>query len=245
MASTKRKKIKWLLLFGAAGSGKGSQAAKIKLALEARGQKVAVLATGSIFRNPPDTIDMAALALISSSMKKGDLVPDEITLSIAGEAMYTILASGIPDWIILDGIPRNSYQLAALMFMMTALGLEKFFTFELVVAEKELTHRLAGRKTCKACGEIHSAEVALDAACSKCGEHQLFIRDDDKDIASVKRRLQVYKKETSLVLQAIRVLTSTLNWADRIHVHTVNGELPIEAVTERLLSHLELAAVSA
>ncbi|MBI2414309.1 nucleoside monophosphate kinase [candidate division WWE3 bacterium] len=235
----KGRRINWLLLFGAAGAGKGTQAARIREILEKHGLRVALLATGDLFRNPPGTLDRGVVSQISENMKKGVLVDDAVTMVIAGEALNAKLEED-PDWVILDGLPRNVFQLAAVLFAMTSIGLAHFFTFELAVADSLLIPRLQGRKTCKSCGKVHPASTDLAGACPKCGKVTLFIRDDDSNPKSIRNRLGDYRKTISSVLDALRKLISTLELKDRFSVETVDGSLPEDSVTDRIIKHLDL-----
>lgn len=176
------------ILLGPPGAGKGTQA---KMLTERYG--VPQVSTGDILR--------AAVAAgtplgkeAKAYMDRGALVPDEVVIGIVRDRL------GEPDCrkgYLLDGFPRTVAQAEALTAMLKKLGapLPRVVSFE--VGEEELVRRLSGRRTCQACGEPFHVEFhppRREGTCDKCGG-RLIQREDDKE-DTIRRRLQVYRKQT-------------------------------------------------
>jgi len=127
-------------------------------------------------------------------MDRGALVPDEVVIGIVRDRL------GEPDCrkgYLLDGFPRTVAQAEALSRMLKKLGAPLPRVASLEVGEEELVKRLSGRRTCPACGEpfhVESHPPRVEGICDKCGG-RLIQREDDRE-ETIRRRLQVYRKET-------------------------------------------------
>ena len=176
------------ILLGPPGAGKGTQA---KMLTERYG--VPQVSTGDILR--------AAVAAgtplgkeAKTYMDRGALVPDEVVIGIVRDRL------GEPDCrkgYLLDGFPRTVAQAEALSRMLKKLGAPLPRVASLEVGEEELVKRLSGRRTCPACGELFHVEShppRVEGICDKCGG-RLIQREDDRE-ETIRRRLQVYRKET-------------------------------------------------
>jgi len=176
------------ILLGPPGAGKGTQA---KMLTERYG--VPQVSTGDILR--------AAVAAgtplgkeAKAYMDRGALVPDEVVIGIVRDRL------GEPDCrkgYLLDGFPRTVAQAEALSRMLKKLGAPLPRVASLEVGEEELVKRLSGRRTCPACGEpfhVESHPPRVEGICDKCGG-RLIQREDDRE-ETIRRRLQVYRKET-------------------------------------------------
>lgn len=171
-----------IVLLGAPGSGKGTQAGYISEYL-----KLPHISTGDIFRE--NIKNKTPLGLqIKEIIDKGHFCPDDLTIKIVVERL------NMPDCkngYILDGFPRNLVQ---------AEELEKFNTPDTVinldVAHQTIIERLSGRRVCPDCKATYNADTIGDSmVCEKCGG-KLIIRDDDNP-ESVKERLVVYESQTA------------------------------------------------
>jgi adenylate kinase len=176
------------ILLGPPGAGKGTQA---KMLTERYG--VPQVSTGDILR--------AAVAAgtplgkeARTYMDRGALVPDEVVIGIVRDRL------GEPNCrkgYLLDGFPRTVAQAEALTRMLKKLGAPLPRVVSLEVREEELVKRLSGRRTCPACGEpfhVESHPPRVEGICDKCGG-RLIQREDDRE-ETIRRRLQVYRKET-------------------------------------------------
>jgi adenylate kinase len=178
-----------LVLLGAPGAGKGTQA---KILVE----KYAVpqISTGDLLR----AAVAAGTALgkeAKSYMDKGELVPDSVVLGMVEERLKQ---DDCKKGYILDGFPRNTKQAEALDAMLAGLGMSLTAALSVDVPFDDLMKRLTGRRTCKACGQMYNVYFNVskkDGICDKCGG-ELFQRDDDKE-ETIKKRLEVYNAQTA------------------------------------------------
>ena len=179
-----------IVLLGAPGAGKGTQAAKLVEEFS-----TPHISTGDMLR--------AAVAAgtelgqkAKSYMDAGDLVPDEVIIGLV------IARLGQPDTekgFILDGFPRTTAQAVALDAELGKLERPLEAALLIDVDSEVIIKRLTSRRMCKECGFIGSD---ADAACPKCGG-EMYQRDDDNE-ATVRNRLDVYEKSTAPLIDYYR-----------------------------------------
>jgi adenylate kinase len=178
-----------LVLLGAPGAGKGTQAKKL---IEKYG--IPQISTGDLLRAA--VADQTALGVEAKSyMDKGELVPDSVVLGMVEERLQQ---DDCKDGYILDGFPRNTAQAEALDEMLEKLGMPLDAALSVDVPMDDLMKRLTGRRTCKECGQmynIHFSAPDSEGACDKCGG-ELYQRDDDQE-ATISKRLEVYEEQTA------------------------------------------------
>ena len=179
----------YIILLGAPGAGKGTQAVIL-----AENLKLVQVASGDLFRQA--LRDETELGLKAKAyMDKGQLVPDEITIQMVLERLAAPDCAG---GAILDGFPRNLPQAKALD---TALGEQSKAIDNVVyiaVSEAELLKRLGGRWICRQCqAPYHEVDSPpkVTGKCDRCGG-ELYQRADD-NTETIKQRLKVYFAETS------------------------------------------------
>ncbi len=171
-----------LILLGAPGAGKGTQATKIS---DRYG--LVHISTGDIFRaNIKNGTKIGLLA--KSYTDKGELVPDDVTVAIVKDRLTW---DDCKNGFLLDGFPRNLYQ---------AAELDKFAKIDGVVNinidHKLLMDRLCGRRVCRECGESYHVSTLNGATtCARCGG-ELYQRKDDNP-ETVGARLAVYNEQTA------------------------------------------------
>ncbi|MCX8146903.1 MAG: adenylate kinase [Candidatus Woesearchaeota archaeon] len=179
-----------IVLIGPQGSGKGTQAKMLQEKFN-----IPHISTGDIFReaiSKGTEIGKKAKAIIES----GKLVPDEITNKIVEERLKQ---DDCKNGFILDGYPRNLNQ---------AKALDSFskidYVIEIDVPDKISVKRLSSRRQCKKCGAIYGITLIPkeEGICDKCGS-ELYQRDDDRPDA-IKKRLEIYHKETEPILEYYR-----------------------------------------
>ena len=170
-----------IILLGAPGAGKGTQASKIVDAYN-----LPHISTGDIFReNIKNQTEIGLLA--KSYIDKGQLVPDEVTCKIVEER---ISRADCKNGYMLDGFPRTTFQAEALA-KITKVDL----VLNIDVDFSLLMDRLCGRRVCKDCGEsYHVSRLNGQTNCSRCGG-ELYQRKDDNP-ETVGSRLQVYSAQT-------------------------------------------------
>lgn len=178
-----------IVLLGAPGSGKGTQA---KLLVDK--YKIPQVSTGDLLR--------AAVAAGTELGKKakavmdsGQLVSDDIVLGIIQERLSKPDAKA---GFILDGFPRNIPQAQALDAMLARLGQPLQLALLVDVDNEVLMKRLTGRRTCSQCGAIYNIYFSppkTSGKCDKCGGSLTQRSDDNED--TVRNRLKVYEEQTS------------------------------------------------
>ena len=171
-----------IVLLGAPGSGKGTQASMIS---ERYG--IVHISTGDIFRaNIKNGTEIGLLA--KSYIDAGKLVPDEVTCEIVRQRLAE---EDCKNGYLLDGFPRNTFQ---------AEQLDTFSKVDLCINinidHALLMNRLCGRRVCKECGEsYHVDTLGGSTVCAKCGGELYQRRDDNPE--TVSSRLAVYNEQTA------------------------------------------------
>ncbi len=207
-----------LIITGPQGSGKGTQAELLSKRLD-----IPTLSMGQLLRDEVSK-GTAIGTRIAQTLKRGELVPEEITYEILKQRLAGPSAK---NGYILDGFPRNMKQY-------------EMFTFDtpthvivLEIPREESMRRITARLTCSVCGKIYNMRDAHghkpgDAcACGGTMEH----REDDNP-KSVERRLNIYNAETSRVIDA---------YDKRALAHRVDGVGTIEEVHGRIMEALKLS----
>lgn len=180
-----------IVLFGAPGAGKGTQASQLTDKYCA-----AHISTGDALRQAvADKTDVGLLA--KGYMDRGELVPDDVVIAIAKARLAGTGDAGF----ILDGFPRTITQAEALDIALEEVGKPLQFVVNLSVAEELLIERLSGRWVCPDCKEPYhlvSKQPKVSGVCDKC-KGKLMQRDDDK-LEAIQNRLRVYNSQTEPVL---------------------------------------------
>jgi adenylate kinase len=179
---------KIIVLIGAPGAGKGTQA---RLLEERLG--IPQISTGDMFREMKNA-DTPLAREVQAIMAEGKLISDDITYRIVRERTSK---SDINGTYLLDGYPRTAVQAAQLEELSREQGRE-IKAIEVFVPVEELMKRLTGRRTCPVCGEIYniySNPPKTDGVCDMHNEAQLSHRADDNE-ESVRTRLETYSQNT-------------------------------------------------
>ncbi len=216
-----------LILLGAPGAGKGTQAQAIKDAFG-----IPQIATGDILRAAVAAGTQAGLKA-KSYMDRGELVPDIVVPIVAERLAQDDCRNG---WL-LDGFPRNAAQAGALEETIREKGLAPIDrVVYLRVTVDEVVRRLSGRRVCSnpECGNTYHVEFMpppADMKCGKCGA-EVVQRDDDRP-ETVRERLETYKRETAGLVDRYREVGTLVE---------IDAEGTPEEVTERVLTALRQAA---
>ncbi len=207
-----------LILLGAPGAGKGTQAEYIKAALG-----VPVISTGNLLREAiAQGTPLGQQA--KSYMDGGHLVPDELIIGLVKEKLHT---PECEHGAIFDGFPRTVAQAETLDNM---AGVDVALSIE--VPDEAIVHRMAGRRTCPKCHATYHIEgnpPKVEGICDKCGT-PLGIRHDD-DPAVVLQRLEVYHAQTEPVKEHYAALGK---------LRSVQGVGTVEEIRQRIFAALEL-----
>ena len=197
-----------IVLLGAPGAGKGTQAKKI---IDTYG--IPQISTGDILRAA--VANQTALGLEAKRfMDAGDLVPDAVVIGLVKDRL------GEPDaqkGFILDGFPRTTAQAIALDEELASLGRDLDAAIAIEVDFDVIVGRLTSRRTCRECGRITS--VAEGDACAACGG-ELYQRDDDNE-RTVRNRLDVYERSTAPLVDY---------YGTKGILHHVDGDRPVDEV---------------
>ena len=177
-----------IIMLGAPGAGKGTQAKKI-----AAKYGIPQISTGDIFRaNIKNNTELGKKA--KGYMDQGLLVPDELTLDLV---MDRIAQDDAKDGYILDGFPRTIPQAEALTEALKAKGEEIDYAINVEVPDEVIVNRMAGRRACISCGGTYHIQfnpTKTEGICDNCGG-KLVLRYDDTP-ETVKKRLEVYHNQT-------------------------------------------------
>lgn len=181
-----------VVLLGAPGAGKGTQARKL-----VDGFGVPHVATGDMFRAAVmQGTPMGAQA--KRYMDRGELVPDDVTIGVVEERL------AMPDaaaGFIMDGFPRTAQQATAFDALLAKMGKRLDAVIEIAVPREMLIVRLSSRRVCAKCQtsyQLFSAPPLVAGVCDRCGG-ELIQRADDAE-ATVVKRLNVYNRQTAPLL---------------------------------------------
>ncbi len=206
-----------IVLLGPPGAGKGTQADVLVKKL-----LVPHISTGDMFRAAiSNGTELGKEA--KAYMDKGQLVPDIVTVGIIRDR---ISMSDCREGFLLDGFPRTLPQAEALDNPMNEMSTSLDAVLNISVPLDRLIDRLTGRRMCRNCGTIYHLlynAPEVENVCDACGG-ELYQRDDDKE-ATVKSRLEVYEAQTAPLISY---------YEQKGILHTINGDLPINAVTAQL-----------
>ncbi|MDD6158906.1 MAG: adenylate kinase [bacterium] len=173
-----------LILLGAPGAGKGTQADILSAKLG-----IPTISTGNILRAAVKAGTPIGLKA-QSYMQAGQLVPDEVIIGIMRERLQE---SDCANGYILDGMPRTIPQAEALV----AGGVDIDVALSIEIADEVIVERMSGRRTCPDCGasyHVVNSPSKVEGVCDKCGAQLTIRKDDEPEV--VKARLVTYHKET-------------------------------------------------
>ena len=210
-----------IVLLGAPGSGKGTQAKKLMAE-----RNIPQVSTGDMLREAVASGTRFGLKA-KAVMDAGDLVPDEVVLGIISERLS---AADAQDGFILDGFPRTRQQALDLEDLLDELGTPLDTAVLMDVDFDILMKRLTGRRTCSLTGKLlnvhYSTQEELDECTSAGGE--LIQRKDDNE-ETIANRLKVYRKNTEPLIEFYR---------ERNKIVTIDAEGLIDEVYARLVAAL-------
>ena len=181
-----------IIMLGAPGAGKGTQAKKI-----AAQYSIPHISTGDIFRaNIKNNTELGQKA--KTYMDKGELVPDSLVVDLI---MDRFKEADCANGYVLDGFPRTIPQAEALDNALKANGEKVDYAINVEVPDENIINRMSGRRACVGCGATYHIKynpTKVEGICDACGE-KLILRDDDKP-ETVKNRLSVYHEQTQPVI---------------------------------------------
>lgn len=210
--------VRFYVLLGPPGAGKGTQAAII-----AEKCGIPHISSGNIFReNLEKNTELGKQARVF--MERGELVPDDITIRMVEDRL---LKSDCANGALLDGFPRTPAQAEALAVFLADHQGEIFCVPFINVDSNELIERLSGRWTCKAEGHVYHSKYnppKNEGVCDLDGS-PLYQRNDDKR-ETVQQRIEVYFKQTAPLIDFYK---------EKGLLVEIDGAKPIDEVTQAVL----------
>ena len=177
-----------IIMLGAPGAGKGTQAKKIAAKYESPH-----ISTGDIFRaNIKNGTELGKKA--KTYMDQGLLVPDELVVDLVVDRVQQ---EDCKNGYVLDGFPRTIPQAESLDAALEKLGEKIDYAVNVEVPDENIINRMGGRRACVGCGATYHVvynPTKVEGVCDACGE-KLILRDDDKP-ETVQKRLAVYHDQT-------------------------------------------------
>jgi len=182
-----------LLLFGAPGVGKGTQAKLLSSKFN-----IPHISTGDILRqSAKEQTELGKKA--NELMSRGDLVPDDVMIGIIRDRL---IKSDCKNGFILDGFPRTEKQAIELDNLLSEMKIDDIKLINIFADEEEIVKRLNNRRACKECGHIFTlAEIESSNSCPDCkAKDSFYLREDDKEEV-IRKRMEVFRKTTEPVLK--------------------------------------------
>ena len=211
-----------IIMLGAPGAGKGTQAERI-----AEKYNIPHISTGDIFRaNIKEGTELGKKA--KEYMDKGLLVPDELTIDLIIDRLGKEDAA---NGYVLDGYPRTIPQAEQLKEALAKRGEKVDYAIDVDVPDEHIIRRMSGRRVCPKCGSTYHivyAAPAVENICDRCGE-ALITRADDL-AETVKKRLNVYHEQT----QPLKDFYDTEG-----NLQSVDGTKSLDEVFEAIINILE------
>ncbi|MDR1700810.1 MAG: adenylate kinase [Lachnoclostridium sp.] len=210
-----------IVMLGAPGVGKGTQAKRISIKYN-----IPHISTGDIFRaNIKSNTKLGEEA--KTYIDQGLLVPDELTLKLV---MDRFAKDDAKKGYVLDGFPRTIPQAKALENALFNANDKLGFAINIILSDDEIISRMAGRRVCIACGSTYNADFKppqKEGICDECGG-EVVLRDDDKP-ETVKKRLVVYREQTEPLI----------DFYEKAGIlHNIHGKIGMEMVTKEIIKIL-------
>lgn len=210
-----------VIMLGAPGAGKGTQAKQI-----ADKYNIPHISTGDIFRaNIKNGTELGKKA--KTYMDQGLLVPDELVVELVADR---IQQDDCKNGFVLDGFPRTIPQAEALDAALENINEKMDYAIDVDVPDENIIKRMSGRRACLNCGatyHIVSIPTKAEGICDRCG-NPVVLRDDDKP-ETVKKRLEVYHEQTQPLIDYYK---------KQDILRTVNGVQPMEEVFKTIVEIL-------
>jgi adenylate kinase len=215
----------YLILLGAPGAGKGTQAATL-----VKQFGVAHIATGDLFReNVAKGTELGTLA--KSYMERGALVPDDVTVRML---LQRLAQPDTAKGVMFDGFPRTIEQAEALAKALAAQGKRIDRVLYIKVPNEALIARLSGRLTCRTCGAVYHVTFEPPVKAGVCDKDggELYTRPDDT-AETARKRLDVYFAQTSPLIEYYK---------RRRRLVEINGDQDVDAVGADLIKVVQAIA---
>lgn len=219
---------RYLIVMGAPGVGKGTQAGRV-----ASERGLCRIATGDLLRAAQ--AERTPLGLEAQSyMEAGNLVPDDLILGMVAQELDR---EGCRAGAVFDGFPRTVEQAQGLGRLLEERGARLGRVLVIEVPEEEIVRRISGRRVCQNCEKLYHMSFnppKVEGRCDACGGELVQRPDDRPD--TIRRRLAVYREETQPVIEFYERETS-------VPVTEIDGDRPIDEVAGVIRRELEAVEV--
>jgi adenylate kinase len=210
-----------IILFGAPGAGKGTQAVEL-----VNKYKLTHISTGEMFREAiAKQTEMGKLA--NSYISKGNLVPDEVTVGLVKERLAQ---EDCKNGFILDGFPRTLPQAECLDQICQELNIKIDYVIDIEVSKEDVIERLSARRVCRSCGasfHLIFNKPKQEGVCDLCGGELYTRKDDNKESVAV--RINAYQEQTMPLINYYKNKGILLE---------INGQQEINDVTKEIVNKL-------
>lgn len=208
--------LKYIVLLGPPGAGKGTQAGRIS-----RHFNLVHISSGDVFRTEINSgTDLGKTA--QKYLAQGQLVPDDVTV---GMIKSYLQRSGNGNGFLLDGFPRTMTQAEAIDGIVKSGGAKLAAVIFIDISDAETVRRISSRRQCNKCGNIYSLSQAADDGLNKCrcgGE--FIVRQDDRPEV-VQERLNVYRAMTAPLIE---------HYQKQQVLRRVEGEGAVDEITNKI-----------
>ena len=206
-----------LILLGAPGVGKGTQAKKIVAEFS-----IPQISTGDILRSAVQENSELGKK-VKAILESGQLVPDKIILDIIRKRLSE---NDCKTGFILDGFPRTIPQALGLDKILDEMEISRIKVIEIYVAESEIISRLTSRRICSNCGRDYNLRLTPPPADGKCliCAGQIIQRSDDEE-STIRKRLKVYREQTEPLIEF---------YQQKKIFYRIDGLLPVDEVFRQI-----------
>ena len=210
-----------IILLGAPGAGKGTQASILSERLN-----IPHISTGDIFRaNIKEGTELGKIA--EKYINEGKLVPDEVTVGIVTDR---ISKSDCKNGFLLDGFPRTIPQAECLDKALEEINISLDAAINIDVPDEVIVNRMSGRRVCPKCGSsyhLKNIPPKAEGICDRCGSEIIKRKDDDED--TVLKRLSTYHEQTEPLINY---------YSNKGLLKNVDGCVPLTQTTDEILELL-------
>lgn len=211
-----------VLMFGAPGVGKGTQASRV-----ARALGIPHISTGDLFREEiAGNTDIGRE--VSSILSQGNLVPDEITVDILAKRLNT---NDCQNGFVLDGFPRTVQQARFLDKILKEIDVRIDVIVNISLDDSSIVQRIAGRRTCSSCGAIYHIEdypSETEGVCNYCSSALINRSDDSPNV--INKRLLIYYDQTKPLIDY---------YAGKVKIVNIESDKLIADTTRKVFAALE------